>query len=127
MTSKEYSMIHVAPTVSAILRIPAPAQAEGIPIQGICTNLAGSNRVAILALDALGIFAWNLWKGEMPFLSSLHARNSLVLRSVMPTVTPVNFATLVTGTDQSGHGIHTFDDTFVCETLFDRDLVRKRL
>ena len=123
MTSKEYSMIHIAPTVSAILRIPAPAQAKGTPIQEIYASLVGSNKMAILAPDAFGMFAWNLWKSELPYLSTLHARNSLVLRSVMPSITPVNFATMITGTDQNGHGIHTFNDNFACETLF--DVVRK--
>jgi predicted AlkP superfamily pyrophosphatase or phosphodiesterase len=119
MPIKEYSMIHIAPTVSAILRIPAPAQAKASPIPEICASFADVNKVAILAPDAFGLFAWNLWKAEMPYLSSLHARHSLVLRSVMPSITPVNFATMITGTDQGGHGIHTFNDNFACETLFD--------
>jgi len=75
--------------------------------------------VVILALDAFGLFAWNLWKAEMPYLRSLHACHSIILRSVMPSITPVNFATMVTGTDQAGHGIKARTDSFACETLFD--------
>ena len=123
MNNKGHSMIDIAPTVSAILQLPAPAQTEGVPIREIVADLAGSSRVAILAPDALGMFAWNLWRAEMPYLSSLHAQNSLTLRSVMPSITPVNFATMVTGTDLAGHGVHTFKDDFACETLF--DVVRK--
>jgi hypothetical protein len=55
----------------------------------------------------------------MPYLRSLHAKHSLVLRSVMPSTTPVNFATMVTGTDLAGHGVKTRDHDFWCETLFD--------
>jgi predicted AlkP superfamily pyrophosphatase or phosphodiesterase len=41
----------------------------------------------------------------------------------MPSITPVNFAAMVTGTDRAGHGVGTFKDNFACETLF--DVVRK--
>lgn len=34
-------------------------------------------------------------------------------------MSPVNFATMITGTDKAGHGIGTFKDDFACETLFD--------
>ncbi len=118
MMQPEYSMIDVAPTVSAILGLPAPAQARGAPIGEIVAGLAGSRRVAILAPDALGLFAWQRWQAEMPYLASLHARQSVTLRSVLPSITPVNFATMVTGTDQAGHGVRTYDDDFACETLF---------
>jgi len=116
-------MIHIAPTVAAILRLPAPAQAKGAPIAEIVAGLSGCRKVAVVAPDALGLFAWNLWKKEMPYLASLHERNSVTLRSVMPSITPVNFATIVTGTDLAGHGVQTFRDDFGCETLF--DAVRK--
>jgi predicted AlkP superfamily pyrophosphatase or phosphodiesterase len=116
-------MTCIAPTVSAILGLPAPAQATGAPIPEIVDGLAGCKRVAILAPDAFGEFAWGLWQDEMPYLQSLHARQSIVLRSVLPSITPVNFAAMVTGTDRDGHGVHTFEDSFACETLF--DVVRK--
>ena len=50
----EYSMTDIAPTVSAILGIPAPAQAKGKPIPQIVADLAGSPKVALLAPDAFG-------------------------------------------------------------------------
>jgi len=112
-------MMDIAPTVSAVLQLPAPRQSKGRMIQAVAESMVGKRRVAILALDAFGLFAWNLWKTEMPYLRSLHARHSIVLRSVMPSITPVNFATMVTGTDQAGHGIKARADSFACETLFD--------
>ena len=112
-------MTSIAPTVSAILGLPAPASAIGSPIEEIVTGLAGAKRITVIAPDALGMFAWNLWKHEMPYLSSLHSRNSVVLRSVLPSITPVNFATMVTGTDRDGHGIHSRLHDFECQTLFD--------
>ena len=114
-----HSMMSVAPTVSAVLGLPAPAQCKGSVIREIADDLAGRERVALLATDALGRFAWGLWRDEMPWLKARHAERSVTLRSVMPSVTPVNFAAMVTGTDLEGHGIRAKRDDFACETLFD--------
>lgn len=114
-----HSMTCVAPTVSAVLGLPAPARSEGDVIREIADDLAGRQRVALLATDALGRFAWGLWRDAMPWLKARHAERSVTLRSVMPSVTPVNFATMVTGADREGHGIGAKTDDFACETLFD--------
>lgn len=113
------SMMNVGPTVTALLGLPSLADAKGRPIPGLINDLAGVSRVALLVPDALGWFAWSLWQDEMPYLKSLHADRSLILRSVMPSITPVNFAAMVTGTDLEGHGVQTRDHDFQCETLFD--------
>jgi len=119
MKAKTYSMIRVAPTLSAILELRAPAQAREPPIREVVADLAGVNRVAVLIPDALGLYAWRLWRDQMPYLSSLHERTWVTLRSVMPSITPVNFATMVTGTDVDSHGVRARNDDFACETLFD--------
>ncbi len=119
MTTETYSMMDIAPTVSAVLHLPVPAQAKGRLIEPVAKSMVGKRRVAVLALDAFGLFAWNLWEAEMTYLRSLHARHSMILRSVMPSITPVNFATMVTGTDQAGHGVMARTDPFACETLFE--------
>jgi hypothetical protein len=123
MMDTERSMMDVAPTVSACLGLPSPAQAKGLPIEAIVDDLARVPRLAVLAPDALGMYAWKLWKAEMPWLTDRLAHKGLTLRSVMPSITPVNFATMVTGTDLAGHGVGTLRDAFACETLF--DVVRK--
>ena len=82
-----YSMTCVAPTISAILDLPIPAQASGTAIADVVGDLHNRDRVAVLATDAFGDYAWGLWRGEMPFLHSLHARRSLILRSVLPSIT----------------------------------------
>ena len=112
-------MTCVAPTVAPVLGLPAPAHATGEPIAAVVSDLRPAERLAVLAPDALGRYAWGLWQDEMPFLQSLHAEGSITLRSVLPSITPVNFAAMVTGTDRDGHGIHTYKDDFQCETLFD--------
>lgn len=115
----EASMMDVAPTVSRLLGLPLPGQAQGKPIAEVVKDLTGVSAVALIVPDALGLYAWRLWKHMMPYLQSLHAKNSLVLRSVMPSITPVNFSAMVTGTDLTGHGVATYDHDFTCETLFD--------
>lgn len=120
MTPNIYSMTCVAPTVCAILDLPVPGGAVGTAaIPEIVAALRPAERVAILATDAFGEFAWGLWHDEMPYLQSLRAQRTLTLRSVLPSITPVNFATMVTGTDLDGHGVHTYNHDFECETLFD--------
>ncbi|MCD6285190.1 MAG: alkaline phosphatase family protein [Anaerolineae bacterium] len=114
-----YSMMDVAPTVSVALGLSAPADAKGSPIPDVVADLAGVERIAVLAPDAFGWYAWSLWQREMPYLVSLHARHSLILRSVLPSITAVNFSTMVTGTDLEGHGVRTYDHDFQAETLFD--------
>lgn len=123
MNRQTYSMTQVAPTVSAIMRLPAPAQAIGVPMPEIVSDFPAKCPVAVLALDAFGEYAWQLWQREMPYLQSLHAQRSSIIRAVMPSITPVNFATMVAGTDLAGHGVETFRHDFACETLF--DIVRR--
>jgi predicted AlkP superfamily pyrophosphatase or phosphodiesterase len=112
-------MIDVAPTISQISGIRVPAQATGEPIPEICRCFPNALKVAVIAPDALGEFTFRRWEAEMPYLSQLHSQRHLVLESVMPSITPVNFATIVTGNDPSVHRISTLHDTFRCETLFD--------
>ncbi|PWB75114.1 hypothetical protein C3F09_03015 [candidate division GN15 bacterium] len=119
MTDNIFPMTAIAPIVSAILDLPAPASAVGKPIDVIVKGLKGVKRVAIIAPDALGLFAVNKWRAEMPYLQSLLTQNGVVLRSVLPSITPVNFACMVTGTDRDGHGIHSRLHDFACQTLFD--------
>jgi predicted AlkP superfamily pyrophosphatase or phosphodiesterase len=112
-------MMDIAPTNSAVLRLPRPAGAKGKVIPEIAADLAGAEKIAVLVPDGFGLFAHTLWKHEMPWFSSLHARRGVVLRSVMPSITPVNFAAMLTGTDLAGHGIRSRTENFACETLFD--------
>lgn len=119
MSRAEYSMTCVAPTVAEALAIPAPADATGSPIPEIAADLVGSARVAILVPDALGLSSYEHFADDMPFLRSLCEDRMVVLRSVMPSITPVNFAAMVTGCDLEGHGVRSKDLDFQCETLFD--------
>lgn len=119
MPACEYSMTCVAPTVAAVLDVPAPAAATGKPIPEILRDLAGAKRLAIVAPDALGLVSLRHFAPDMPFLTGLCAERMVILRSVMPSITPVNFAAMITGTDLEGHGVGAKEMDFACETLFD--------
>jgi predicted AlkP superfamily pyrophosphatase or phosphodiesterase len=121
---KEYSMTQILPTVIEILGLPLPTQSDTIVIQKIVDDLSGYKRMAIIATDGLGLFAWEQWDINMLFLRSMHNRNSIVIRSIMPSITPVNFAAMVTGAELSVHGVKYMDNTFTCETIF--DVLRKK-
>jgi predicted AlkP superfamily pyrophosphatase or phosphodiesterase len=121
---KEYSMTQVMPTVAEILFLPLPAQSNTNVIQEIVDDLSGSKRIAIIATDGLGLFAWKQWGINMPFLGSMLNRHSIVIRSIMPSITPVNFAAMVTGAELAVHGVREIDNTFSCETIF--NVLRKK-
>ena len=117
------SIMAVAPTVGAVLGLPPLSAATERPIDEISGSLEGLSRIAVLAPDALGLSVWKRWRETMLFLTSLHGTHHLVLRSVEPTITPVNFATLVTGAAAEVHGVRDRQHTIACQSLF--DLVRE--
>lgn len=114
-----YSMTCVAPTVAHCLGLRTPAQTTGVCIEAIVSDLGGCARLAVVAPDALGRGALGCLGHAMPWLSARCAERSVTLRSVMPSITPVNFATMVSGCDLDGHGVASKTMPFACETLFD--------
>ncbi len=118
---RTYSMKTIAPTISEILKIDTPAEAKGEPIKEVVNDLKGVERVAILAIDALGYKAFDKFKHIMPCMTSFIGTDKLIyLRSILPSITRVNFACMVAGTEMDIHGIKTSStNDFTCETLFD--------
>ncbi len=116
-----YSMKMVAPTVSRILGINVPSQAKEEPIMQIIDDLSNIKGVAVLAIDALGYKAYEKFKHLMPCMTSIisHSGNFAYLKSILPSITPVNFACMVTGVEADVHGIGARNDNFICEHLFD--------
>jgi len=115
----EYPMQAVAPTLAAILGVRCPDSAAEAPISAVVKHLAATRRVAVLAPDALGVNIWRHWRDTMPFFGRLTRQRLAVLRAVMISKTPVNFACMITGVDTSVNGIAAKEDAFACETLFD--------
>lgn len=115
---RTYPMQALAPTVATILDVPAPKQAEAPPIEAVVNDLQGSKKVAILGIDAFGDDIWAKTREQTPYLNGLaQASNRARLRSVMPSVTCVNFACMITGGSQETTGVTTFDSKLACEDL----------
>jgi len=114
-----HSMTCVAPTVAAALSLRQPANSTGEPIDEIVSDLQAAERLAILVPDALGQHQLEYFADAMPFLTSMCERHHVVLEAVMPSVTCVNFATMITGCELDCHGISSKDLDVQCETLFD--------
>jgi len=117
--AEEYSIVSVAPTTCAVLGLPAPKSAEGPVISEVVESMTQQEKMAILAPDAFGYLMWERWKSEVPFLTGLANEHLLRLRCVMPSVTPVNFATIVSGVGLTVHGVRKKEHDFKCETVFD--------
>lgn len=116
--ARTYPMQSLAPTVAAILGVPAPKQAETPPIESVVKDLRGSKKVAVLGVDAFGAAVWSKMRDKTPYLNSLARKtNQAQLRSVMPSVTCVNFGCMITGGSQKTTGITTFDSKLACEDL----------
>ena len=116
---KIYPMESVATTSAEILEIQKPEKSTEIYVEEAVKSLKPSEKLGIISLDALGIYQWFFHRESMPFLTSLIKKNSVILKAVMPTITPVNHATMISGVPLNIHGIKTYDDNFKCETIFD--------
>jgi predicted AlkP superfamily pyrophosphatase or phosphodiesterase len=112
-------MRSVAPTVCAILGLRPPRFSEAEPLLEVVESMGPSGRLAVVVIDALGVSTWTNARAETPFLNELANRRLLRLRSVMPTVTPVNFATMLTGASPGIHTIRDRTEPLGLETIFD--------
>jgi predicted AlkP superfamily pyrophosphatase or phosphodiesterase len=114
-----YDMRAVAPTVCSILGVRHPRNCKVKPLLEVLETMGIQERLAVVVVDAFGVSTWTAARMETPTFNALANRHLLHLRSVMPTITPVNFATMVTGASPEVHLISTRDDDLVLETVFD--------
>jgi predicted AlkP superfamily pyrophosphatase or phosphodiesterase len=82
------------------------------------TTTFKTSKLTVIVLDALGISTWKNSKDITPTLNKLKTINNTVIRSVMKSITPVNFATMLTGTSPEIHGITDREMTLRHETIF---------
>lgn len=115
----DFDMRWVAPTVCGILGVRSPRSAETGPMAEVVGTMGGQERLAVVVIDALGVSTWEAIRMETPTFNTLANRHMLRLRSMMPTVTPVNFATMLTGASPDAHMIRDRTEKLLLETIFD--------
>jgi predicted AlkP superfamily pyrophosphatase or phosphodiesterase len=113
-----YDMRNLAPTAAAVLGVRPPAGAEAGPISEIVVHLEPVQRLAMVVIDAFGLATWDYTRDYCPTVKALAAERWLTIQSVLPAVTPVNFATMVTGASPRSHSIRARTERLELETLF---------
>lgn len=76
-------------------------------------------RLAVVVLDAFGIATWERFLDLTPQFNSLADDNLVYIRALNPPKTPVNFASMVTGTTPEVHKVRERTDPLDVETIFD--------
>ena len=112
-------MRSIAPTVCRILGTRPPKFSEVPPLIEAVESMSHVQRLVVVVIDALGVSTWAASRLETPTLNAIANRHLLHIRSMMPTITPVNFATMLTGASPDMHTIKDRAETLNLETIFD--------
>lgn len=112
-------MRSLAPTVCDVLEVRSPKSAVGAPVQMITETLMGSPRLLVVVIDAFGASTWEAARELTPNFNSLARIHQTRFKSVMPSITPVNFATMLTGAGPETHKIRDRTQELRCETIFE--------
>ncbi len=112
-------MTSVAPTVCRALGVRLPSSAEGFPLPEVSLSIQHTERLAVVVIDAFGVSTWRKAKERTPIFNKLRDLHNTIIKSVMPSITPVNFATMLTGADPKTHGITNREQPLRHETIFD--------
>ena len=113
-----YDMRSVAPTVCKVLGIRSPSNADSSHIRIVVDTIGSTDKLVVVVIDALGMSTWRKSKEHAPTLNKLEKIHGTVIHSVMKTITPVNFATMLTGASPETHGLTNRDMLLNLETIF---------
>jgi predicted AlkP superfamily pyrophosphatase or phosphodiesterase len=117
--SGQYDMRSLAPTVCKILGVRSPGSAEAVPFLEMVDSMGEMERLVVVVIDAFGVSTWVAARSKTPTFNALANRHLVHVWSVMPTITPVNFATMLTGAGSDEHGIRDRTEKLTLETVFD--------
>jgi hypothetical protein len=119
------SIAAITPTMCEVMRIAPPALCSSAPLDAVVRaareafNGSATEKCLIFAPDAIGSHLFD----EHPSLRERIAAAAPVavsLRSVVPPITPVAFASMFTGAEPAEHGIReSIRPVLGCDTLFD--------
>lgn len=107
----------IAPTIALIIGVRKPSFSEQPPLKEIIGSLY-TNRLVVVVVDAFGVSTWKEAKRVTGFFNSLAQYHLIKIYSVMPSITPVNFATMLTGAHPEIHGIRVRTQPLNHETIF---------
>lgn len=121
---RELCITDIAATIETLLGVtPRPEMAP--PLHGVLESARAAfggeqcDRVFMYNPDAIALWIYEKYADKFAPLKE-KARYSTVLRSVTPPVTPVCFASMYSGLQPSGHGIHKYEKpVLTCKTVFD--------
>jgi hypothetical protein len=107
----------VTATICEVLGVPPPALCDAPPFPEVSGTRV--ERVLVYAPDAIGTHLFTKYRDEFaPVLE--HAPVTVPLPSIMPTRTPVCFASMFTGGVPEAHGIRQYEKPVLeCDTVFD--------
>ena len=118
------SLTGLAASLAKAMDVPTPAQAHP-PIEAIdrlvknCTAHGKVDRLFMYNPDAIAMWLYQKYTDYYLPLQD-HAKLTLPLCTVMPSVTPVCFGTMYTGALPEVHGIRTYEKPVIrIDTLFD--------
>jgi predicted AlkP superfamily pyrophosphatase or phosphodiesterase len=112
-----FPMSSLAPTISALLGIRAPASSQGHPLVEVVRTLDRGQRLCLIVVDSLGTALWNFHRTLMPCFSALAKTHCITLRAETPPLTSVNAATMMTGASPADHGVMNRKDKVNAETI----------
>ena len=121
----------VTPTVCSLMGIEFDGTGSPRPLQPVMhqarqTGIETAKKVLIYAPDAIGVHLHKRFPTAFEKVKNT-APISIEVQAVMPTVTPVCFATMFTGVPPKVHGIRKYEKPVVkTTTLFDRALSAKK-
>lgn len=124
MAHPEYSITQTAATLAALLGVPAPA--DSAPFMPDVLDQAQKafarptcDRVFVYDPDAIARWIYDAQPQQLA--PAAQAFDLLLpMRSVVPPVTPVCFASIYSGLSPDGHGIHRYEKPVLSvNTLFD--------
>lgn len=114
------SMRSVAPTVTGIFGAETPADADEPALADVVDHLRGTERLAHIVVDAFGTATWKEFERISHVFNRLASVRLAELQSVLPAITPVNFATIASGASPDKHGITNREQTLTVDTVFAR-------
>lgn len=117
------SILSLTPTICHLLGVKPPSTSEEPALDMVISTLEEKHlpleKCLIISQDALGAHLWRSHETELQKILPLVPLR-VPLRSVLPPVTPVCFASIFSGAPPKVHGIHSYTRPVLeCDTIFD--------